>query len=651
MSKKKNTRKNNSKSSSKKKHATESIREKISPADYEEQLVEIENLIAKLPEDNEVEVKESHEYPATISEALVDSETSDADIIEEVEDSELSDTDVIEEVEDRESLDTDVIEEVEDNEISGATINEKVQEINELETKDSDVESCEVLELNNESENEDETEEIEIFNLNSDDSEDEIAETLGIVNKEEKKARRRKFFKKFMIFILSILVLLGVIYLSATYYFTTHFFYNTKVNGIQVDFLNVSKVHEILEKEVQSYEISLSIDEENDERIQGTDINLQYNQTEELDVALKKQKIWKWPVYVLEEKNIDFNLSVDMDSELLETIISEFEFTNLDEYSSPVNAYPKVVKGEVVIIEEEYGNAVADDFVELLECKISELEESFDMTTDGGYLKPEYIHDSEKVAEAKSVMEQYLDNSITYSEGDVIGSETIADWLKVNKTTLEISIDEDKVKEFVSNLAKKYNTVGTTRTFKNPDGREVTVSGGSYGWTVDQDAEKTKILENIKDGESVERSIEYSKKASSHGATDWGTTFAMIDLTNQKMWMVVNGEVVVTSDVVTGDVAGGNATPQGVSSVTYTTKNATLRGALRSDGTREYEVPVAYWMPFNGGIGFHDATWRSSFGGTIYKSNGSHGCINMPLEKAKALYGYLKAGMPVICHF
>ena len=58
----------------------------------------------------------------------------------------------------------------------------------------------------------------------------------------------------------------------------------------------------------------------------------------------------------------------------------------------------------------------------------------------------------------------------------------------------------------------------------------------------------------------------------------------------------------------------------------------------------------AMWMPFNGGIGFHDASWREKFGGTIYQYAGSHGCINLPVEKAKLLYEKVYKGMPVLCH-
>ena len=55
-------------------------------------------------------------------------------------------------------------------------------------------------------------------------------------------------------------------------------------------------------------------------------------------------------------------------------------------------------------------------------------------------------------------------------------------------------------------------------------------------------------------------------------------------------------------------------------------------------------------MPFNGGIGLHDANWRKTFGGTIYKTNGSHGCVNLPPAVAKTIYENISAGDPVLCY-
>ena len=107
--------------------------------------------------------------------------------------------------------------------------------------------------------------------------------------------------------------------------------------------------------------------------------------------------------------------------------------------------------------------------------------------------------------------------------------------------------------------------------------------------------------------------------------------------------------MIVSTDVVTGDLANGYATPSGIYYLKYKQRDTTLSGD-NADGSR-YNSKVSYWMPFNGGIGLHDATWRSSFGGNIYKSNGSHGCVNMPPAKAKKTFDTIESGYPIVVHY
>jgi lipoprotein-anchoring transpeptidase ErfK/SrfK len=114
--------------------------------------------------------------------------------------------------------------------------------------------------------------------------------------------------------------------------------------------------------------------------------------------------------------------------------------------------------------------------------------------------------------------------------------------------------------------------------------------------------------------------------------------------------MIQDGQIVWDAPCVTGNLSKSYDTPAGLYSLTYKQKDRVLRGKLQADGTYEYESPVSFWMPFNGGIGFHDANWRSKFGGTIYQTAGSHGCVNLPPEKAALLYDLVYAGMPVICY-
>jgi hypothetical protein len=56
-------------------------------------------------------------------------------------------------------------------------------------------------------------------------------------------------------------------------------------------------------------------------------------------------------------------------------------------------------------------------------------------------------------------------------------------------------------------------------------------------------------------------------------------------------------------------------------------------------------------MPFTGNVGIHDADgWRSSYGGEIYKTNGSHGCVNTPYEAAKTIFETISVGTAVVVY-
>ena len=157
--------------------------------------------------------------------------------------------------------------------------------------------------------------------------------------------------------------------------------------------------------------------------------------------------------------------------------------------------------------------------------------------------------------------------------------------------------------------------------------------------------DKAKMIEDIKNhivsknSETVEGI--FSQKGALFGEKDFSNSYVEVSISNQRVWMYVNGECIVDTPVVTGNVGKNMGTRKGIFSLTYKTKNAVLRGA-------DYETPVNYWMPFDGGIGLHDATWRGSFGGNIYKWNGSHGCVNMPLKAAKTVYENIDKTMPII---
>ena len=143
--------------------------------------------------------------------------------------------------------------------------------------------------------------------------------------------------------------------------------------------------------------------------------------------------------------------------------------------------------------------------------------------------------------------------------------------------------------------------------------------------------------------------------AQANGGKDWGNRYIDVDLTEQHARMYdASGSLIWETDIVTGDAAKGYNTPCGVYAMNnYRAQgNVELRGKIDPETNEpEYVSHVDYWMPFIGNsYALHDADWRAKFGGTIYESNGSHGCINLPVEKAKELYGLTQIGDVVVVH-
>ena len=134
-----------------------------------------------------------------------------------------------------------------------------------------------------------------------------------------------------------------------------------------------------------------------------------------------------------------------------------------------------------------------------------------------------------------------------------------------------------------------------------------------------------------------------SQKKETHvPALSAGGTYIEIDITNQMLYYYVNGIKAVETPIVTGNVSAGHNTPTGVFHVGTKRTRTSLVG-------KGYVSFVNYWMPIVGNsIGIHDATWRSNFGGSIYRTAGSHGCINVPLAVMKDLYPMVEQGTTVV---
>ena len=249
-------------------------------------------------------------------------------------------------------------------------------------------------------------------------------------------------------------------------------------------------------------------------------------------------------------------------------------------------------------------------------------------------------------------LNRYKDINITYVFGDqqeiLPGLEAVK-WIDgVSGSTVQVN--QQKVAEYVKYLADKYDTYGKPHTFTSTSGRQVSVNG-DYGWQINQAEEAVALTRMVQNGTNQTREPAYSRTAASRTGNDFGTTYVEVDMGLQHIYMYENGTLIAEAPIVTGNVAKGWTTPEGLYTLYYKERDRVLRGPKRADGTYSYESPVSYWMPFNGGIGLHDASWRGKFGGYIYKNNGSHGCINIPPKTAAVIYEHVYKGIPILCFY
>ena len=468
-----------------------------------------------------------------------------------------------------------------------------------------------------------------------------------------KKQAKKSMGKKPWIIAGSIIGALVVIYLGIAAFFMSHFLVNTSINGKDFSGKTVADVEAYLKEQVADYELTILEQNNVSDVITGSEISLAYKENSRVQDALENQRQLLWLISLFSESDTDITIEVEYDDAALEENIQNLQAVTAEQVD-PVAAHPEYDGNSFVVAEEQYGTTVdMETLTAKIKEHITEFDTTLDMMDEECYVMPAYTSDSPEVQAACDEMNEYLKASITYpmDEDVVVDKDLISKWVTYDDD-MKVAFNEDAVREWMREFGKKYDTLGTTRTITTPTGKTAEVSGGTYGWSVDEETETKNLINSIKNGEVAERAPAYKQTAASHGAQDWGSTYIEVDIAAQHMWYIVDGAVAMESDVVTGLPADGRDTPTGVYSILYTERDSTLKGETNPEtGKPSYETPVAFWMPFTWqGHGFHDATWQSSFGGSRYQTNGSHGCVNMPYDKAEQLFNMISAGTPVIIH-
>lgn len=455
-----------------------------------------------------------------------------------------------------------------------------------------------------------------------------------------------KVTKKQIIITASIIGVLLVIYVAGSIFFQSHYLPRTVINGVKATGRTSAAVQKNIKDEVNNYKLSIVERDDKKESIKGKDIAIAVEFDNTLEKILKKQNGFKWVVTLFKPEVYESNSIVSYDENKLKEQMAKLDCMNTENMKAPEDATIKEDKKEgYVIVPEVLGTTVDEDaFFAKLQDSVLNLQSELAMSDEKCYVSPSVKEDSKKLKKSLAQIKKIKDIQITYTFGDkkeLLKGEEICEWLNVSEGS--VKVDDEQTSAYVKNLASQYNTAYKPKTLKTSWGSDVTITGGSYGWKINQLEEVEQLKADIEAGKDVTRDPIYSQTANSHGENDYGDTYVEINLTAQHLYFYKNGNLVVESDFVSGNPSKGNGTPTGAYSVTYTEKDATLKG-------QNYASDVSFWMPYCGNVGMHDAPWRNKFGGSIYKTKGSHGCVNLPYASAKKIYENIAAGYPVLVY-
>lgn len=474
----------------------------------------------------------------------------------------------------------------------------------------------------------------------------------------EKKNTKKTFL---MVGILAAVTIVAVIIfcVERTNFYKTHFLPNTYINGMNCSELDAETVADMLEEETKEYElVILGRDEAGTQKELGTvsaeeiALTLQDGLAEAKELLnQQKPEGWFMAVFGKEEQHFSLVHGVVFDEKKLENSVKKLDAFQEENMAAPVDAYISEYNEALnacEIVPEVMGTQLDVDLaLSCIKAMISGGAAEVNLEEQNCYESPKVMADNKELMADLEQVNQWLGAKITYDWNTfevVVDGNLIKDWIVLEEDGPKL--DEDAVAAFVAKNASEYDTYGKKRKFTTTLGVEVSLPTGGFGWKTDRSAVKKELLAMIEDG--AVKSVEpvYSNTAPVHGMNDIGSSYVEVDLSNQHLYLYHKGQLVFETDFVSGTMNSTPdcVTPAGVFDITYKTKNAVLRGS-------DYETPVSYWMPFYGNYGMHDATWRAEFGGDIFMTNGSHGCINLPLDSAAVIYNYMYEGHPVICYY
>lgn len=438
------------------------------------------------------------------------------------------------------------------------------------------------------------------------------------------------------------------IYAGGRSRYETHFLPGTYINGHSVSNMTAEKAKEQLADDIENYKITLKERNGETESLSSADVGLSYQNEEDTDELLKNQDAAKWFMELSGKKDLKVVMDFEVDDAKLDAAVKGLNAFKEENMVAPTDSSIVFENNTFSVKDGTEGSLLkTDETLAAVKQAILDQKKSLDLNEAGLYQTIDQPADKEALQQQVDTYNGWLNATQSYQlRGKTYTADqaTIAGWIIQNGDGT-YDLDSAKVKKFVDQMAYETDTFGLARDFTTHSGRTIRLAGGGdYGWAMDEDKTTASLIAAIKTGQANDNAqAEYQYGAQDRGVNDIGGTYVEVNISQQKMWAYVNGQQIVETDVVTGNESAGMATPSGSCWAIDAKKSP--------DHFKSTNVDVTFWLPFNGGCGIHDASWRSSYGGDIYKTDGSHGCVNTPYAAAQTIYNAMEIGYPVVVYY
>lgn len=460
----------------------------------------------------------------------------------------------------------------------------------------------------------------------------------------------RKHKKKKRIIRTVMMILLGIVilcYLGGVGYFYNHFSCNTTLNGYDISYQDISEVDAVMQNKMNAYVLNVKF-KNGEDKVRVGDGGLSVQLEESVKSIKNRQNPFIWFIDIFESDNYTVDYIVSYDEKAMREYISGMEYMQTYNMEPSVDAKVRMENGEAVLIPDVTGTELKTDTVyAVVFAALNAYETEADIEGGKCYIPAKITTHSEVIAKGMRNAKNFLAINAEYDFAGYkvqISKEDLCTFAYIDNRG-DIVISRTNVECYAREFAEKYSTSYTDRKFRTHDWKTITVYGGYYGWQLDPEQETEELYNLLCEQQSFTKEPACEHRGYAYGEdNDIGNTYVEVDLSDQHVYVYIDGRMEFDTPCVSGKSSQGYGTPGGLFGITYKALNVTLRGA-------DYETPVTFWMPFNGGIGMHDATWRGSFGGSIYYYDGSHGCVNLPYSAAATIFNMVEPGMPVVCYW